>query len=273
MCQQVVANTSDHCEAGHLNKVRTSVVASVDTGRNETPEGFSIEDLAPSADGGTGNGWGRSDCPWLILVPSGNPEPDSEADMWREVECGAPLHDDPPDGCCCENGHVFGNLERRWMEEAETEALERADDERGADLLRVLPVTPPVAIVHDVVTRLEAAEFDAASGQSVVDRNDKGESSLERQIAEIVDKVAFGTATASKRGRNPKWPYVPVITYGDDVGRQHTEQILGVAYATREEAIARAQKGLDSARRLLAKKLADPCYRALRRQYGLPEEI
>ena len=53
-------------------------------------------------------------CPWPIQVASGNPEPDSPEDCWVEVECGAPLHDDPPDGQRCEAGHEFGNLQRRW---------------------------------------------------------------------------------------------------------------------------------------------------------------
>jgi hypothetical protein len=45
-------------------------------------------------------------CPWQVQVPSGNPEPDSEADCWMIVECGAEVtltHDDQ--GWRCVNGH------------------------------------------------------------------------------------------------------------------------------------------------------------------------
>jgi hypothetical protein len=30
-------------------------------------------------------------CPWLVRVPSGNPEPDSFEDTFRDVECGVRL--------------------------------------------------------------------------------------------------------------------------------------------------------------------------------------
>lgn len=51
-------------------------------------------------------------CDWLVRVPSNNPEPDSEADCWREVECGAivrvhPSYPDAPlgDALLCDAGH------------------------------------------------------------------------------------------------------------------------------------------------------------------------
>ncbi len=59
-------------------------------------------------------------CSWIIQVPSGNPEPDSEADCWQFVECGAPLtvtHHNPADtsgwsdGYRCDNGHNHLPLE------------------------------------------------------------------------------------------------------------------------------------------------------------------
>ena len=82
-------------------------------------------------------------------------------------------------------------------------------------------------------------------------------------------------ASAAKRGRNPKFPYVPVITFDQLAGRDsaRSEQIRGRAFATREEAVAYAQKALDLRAADLAKKLADPRYRALREQHGLPREI
>lgn len=60
-------------------------------------------------------------CLWLVLVPSGNPEPDSEADCWREVECGAPVTD-VVDGWTCEAGHshyYYGSPTQQEQERAE----------------------------------------------------------------------------------------------------------------------------------------------------------
>ena len=49
-------------------------------------------------------------CPWLVLVPSQNPEPDSAADLHTEVDCGAPVTNITTPagevyGWACENGH------------------------------------------------------------------------------------------------------------------------------------------------------------------------
>jgi hypothetical protein len=78
----------------------------------------------------------------------------------------------------------------------------------------------------------------------------------------------FGIATAKKAGRFPHSPYVPVIDHGN-----FTKQVMGLAYATREEALDAAQRHINNARESLASRLAEPRHRALRRQYGLPEEI
>lgn len=48
-------------------------------------------------------------------------------------------------------------------------------------------------------------------------------------------------ATAAKRGRNPRFPYVPVTV--SPAGR--TSQVLGAAFADRADAIAFAQKAID----------------------------
>jgi hypothetical protein len=66
-------------------------------------------------------------CPWLIEVPSGNPEPDSKADTVKHVECGAILRPDGPDGEVCEAGHQFGNLERRLAPFGEEWQREQAE--------------------------------------------------------------------------------------------------------------------------------------------------
>jgi hypothetical protein len=50
------------------------------------------------------------------------------------------------------------------------------------------------------------------------------------------------TATAAKTGRNPKFPYVPVIRTSYSTGVDRTSVIRGYAFGTRAEAIAFAQK-------------------------------
>ena len=94
-------------------------------------------------------------------------------------------------------------------------------------------------------------------------------SDLDDAVAAVVAIADLGIAVARKTGRNPRWPYVPVIL--DTDGRQR--QIRGLAYATRQEAVAAAQRSLNAARDDLATKLRTPRYRALRRHHGLPEEI
>jgi len=68
-------------------------------------------------------------CPWLVLVRSGNPEPDSPADLWCEVECGAPVRWLPGAGDYagweCEAGHHHYGLEIELRLEAEREEAER----------------------------------------------------------------------------------------------------------------------------------------------------
>lgn len=95
------------------------------------------------------------------------------------------------------------------------------------------------------------------------------------RIAAAAAAADYGKATAAKRGRNPKWPYVPIIDHRatPDRSRGYTQQIRGKAFATREEAVAYAQATIDANRAALAKRLADKGQRALREQYGLPREL
>lgn len=98
---------------------------------------------------------------------------------------------------------------------------------------------------------------------------------LDDAITRVVATVDFGTPSAAKRGRNPKFPYVPIVkhTEGGPSGNGWTHQLLGLAYVTREEAVERAQKHIDAARASLARQLTEPRMRALRESYGLPREI
>lgn len=43
-------------------------------------------------------------CTWEHMVPSNHPEPDSEADCWKVVQCGETVSD-IVDGWACEGGH------------------------------------------------------------------------------------------------------------------------------------------------------------------------
>lgn len=81
-------------------------------------------------------------------------------------------------------------------------------------------------------------------------------------------------AGAAKRGRRPEWPYVPIIDHGEQVTGVHrtrTEQIKGKAFASREEAVAYAERVIESRRLYYARRLADPRERALRQHLGMPE--
>lgn len=95
--------------------------------------------------------------------------------------------------------------------------------------------------------------------------------SLFEQIATAVEAAAFPTPTARKAGRDPRWPYVPVLVLPG--GRGVSQQILGKAFATRTEAVEYAAAVVEADRVSLAKQLADPRMRALREQHGLPRDI
>jgi hypothetical protein len=66
---------------------------------------------------------------------------------------------------------------------------------------------------------------------------------------------------------------VPIVVTTDTTGMDHETQLLGLAYPTRIEALARAARHTDALREQLARHLANPRYRALREQHGLPREI
>jgi|ERR1700721_2031758 len=97
--------------------------------------------------------------------------------------------------------------------------------------------------------------------------------SLIDQIDTLVAGMDFGKATAAKRGRNPKWPYVPIVDHAGEAIKQSTEQLQGFAFETRDEAILFAERTIIKRREMLAYHLAQPRYRALREQYGLPKNI
>ena len=105
----------------------------------------------------------------------------------------------------------------------------------------------------------------------------KTEATMEANMQERIDAIAaefpIGSPSAVKRGRNPEWPYIALIT--GYLGVEHaTHNPMGRrAYATREEAIAAATRYIAFFRADLRAKLANPRMRALREQHGLPSEI
>lgn len=76
-------------------------------------------------------------CGWLIQVASGAEEIDFPEDAYRLVDCGARLYFDAPDGCRCEYGHEFGNLERRWAPYGAEWQREQMGEEDSSPLLYV----------------------------------------------------------------------------------------------------------------------------------------
>jgi hypothetical protein len=86
------------------------------------------------------------------------------------------------------------------------------------------------------------------------------------RAAEAAD---LGRPSARKAGRDPRWPYVPVVITTDDTGMEHQRQVLNRAHETRAEAVTAAERFIERDRAQLRRKLADPRYRLLRAQYGV----
>lgn len=84
----------------------------------------------------------------------------------------------------------------------------------------------------------------------------------------------FGQPSARKTGRDPRWPYVPVIKHSgtSTAPKPWVEQIRGLAFATRPEALSCAEAHITKLRARFAEKLADPKMRALRAYYGAPRQ-
>jgi len=89
------------------------------------------------------------------------------------------------------------------------------------------------------------------------------------QVEETLAAQHWPEPSAVKRGRNPLFPYVPVLIY---VGRT-TNPARGRAFPDRASAIAFAQQCLDANKDRLRRAFNDPRCRATRRHYGLPEEL
>lgn len=101
------------------------------------------------------------------------------------------------------------------------------------------------------------------------------------QTTDLSDQIAAAVAahfeghkaTAAKRGRNPRYPYVPVISRPSERFGSSTSQILRRAFEDRAAAVECAERHLEAERRKLTEDLALPNHRAQREHYGLPREI
>lgn len=93
------------------------------------------------------------------------------------------------------------------------------------------------------------------------------------QVDELMNKMDLGAASAAKRGRNPAFPYVPIIKHSSEFRDRTTNPTRRAAFATREEAVAVAQRHIDAQREAMRAKLKRPETRAWRKALGLPENI
>jgi hypothetical protein len=97
---------------------------------------------------------------------------------------------------------------------------------------------------------------------------------VDRRIAEAVAAVDFGRPGYRRRGRNDRYPFVPVVLtdHESGVGRRQ-RQPLAKAFATADEALAYADRVIEAERAALTDKLGQPRFRALRAHHGLPYEL
>lgn len=99
-----------------------------------------------------------------------------------------------------------------------------------------------------------------------------------KQVEAVVRRRDFGKPSAAKRGRPLARSHVPIIEHTQkappfNIGRRHTEQIQGRAFAKRDDAVNYAQRVIDARRVDLLSKLVAPGGRALREYHGLPTEV
>lgn len=104
--------------------------------------------------------------------------------------------------------------------------------------------------------------------------------SVEMTMAEFIDRVDqiigetdFGRPSAAKRGRNADYPWVPVIVETINGERRTTNPAKGLAFSTREEAVACAESRILGSFQHLRRRLMSPTHRAEREFRGLPREL
>lgn len=135
----------------------------------------------------------------------------------------------------------------------------------------------------DMVNPKWQAAFDAMTARSLkINPSAKYELDQERAharpelfdmfLAAVVERDTF-TASAAKRGRNAKFPYVPVLKLNLGSIAKTQNPARGLAFATREEAIACAQKCIDDSNVRMALQMTIQRHRASREDYGFAREL
>lgn len=118
-------------------------------------------------------------------------------------------------------------------------------------------------------------EWPPLSAQPCPGRREKMPSTTisDEAIEAAVAVLITYTAGATKRGRDKRWPYVPVVLFNHKTGNAQTQQIMNRAFETRYAALDFAERHLANLKQSLRDKLRTPRYRALRESVGLPAEI
>jgi hypothetical protein len=93
-----------------------------------------------------------------------------------------------------------------------------------------------------------------------------------RTPSEAAASADLGLPGARKSGHTLAYPYVALLLRTDDVGKKRSEVIKGLAFPTREDAVAHARLHIERERRSLQERLSLPRYRLLREQYGVTED-
>jgi hypothetical protein len=88
----------------------------------------------------------------------------------------------------------------------------------------------------------------------------------------VIIFMAACLPSARRAGRNPAYPYVPIILLRDGL-HEHKQQITPHAFQTRREAVDFAGYVLDQLGPSIRHRLQDPRERALRELCGLPREL
>lgn len=90
---------------------------------------------------------------------------------------------------------------------------------------------------------------------------------MTRTIEQAVQDCYAGyEASAAKRGRNPRYPHVPIFKRADG----STTQIQGKAFEDRDAAVGYAARYIDALKQNMRDQLAKPSCRALRQQWNVP---
>lgn len=94
-------------------------------------------------------------------------------------------------------------------------------------------------------------------------------------VTATVERMQWPTVVARKRGRDSRFPYVPVLRYPAPAGggKGYEKQIRARAFVTADAAVAHGERVVRRQREVMVRDLLDPAKRALREHHGLPREL